>query len=162
MRLIEGIKIKIMQKKKEIRDRDYRYMAIPSETLPLYHDRFRSTNKNKIMLEKNDERVGKMLLESQDDNLIEFHKDFNDNPVKTKHPIKLHDGNPEFTKEGMKQGDIYKVLGQGFLENQNSTYEVALVTNNYVFMKDLLSNNIYPYSYKEINRMKGYNAIEQV
>lgn len=135
---------------------NYEYYSIVSETLPVYHDRFRTTNKNIVTLLETDDRFNKLRLEEQNGIPVEFHKEFN-NKI-SKHFGK-HTGLPDFQLEDMKQGLIFEVKGQGFLENLSSVYEVVLVTDEYVYVRNLQHNLIYLKSYKEIKRMKDLNAL---
>lgn len=58
------------------KEKHYVYKAIVSETLPVYHDRFKSTNKNTISIDETDDRFNKVRLESQGGTPVKFHKDF--------------------------------------------------------------------------------------
>lgn len=135
---------------------NYEYYSIVSETLPIYHDRFRTTNKNIVKLLDTDDRFNKLTLETQNDVPIKFHKEFEE---KTSKHFGKHTGLPDFQIEDMKQGLIFEVEGQGFLENSSSVYEIVLVTDQYVYVKNLEHNLIYLKSYKEIKRMKDLNAL---
>lgn len=136
---------------------NYEYYSIVSETLPIYHDRFRTTNKNIVKLLDTDDRFNKLTLETQNDVPIKFHKEFEENS--SKH-LGKHTGSPDFQIEDMKQGLIFEVKGRGFLENINTIYEIVLVTDQYVYVRSLEHNYIYPKSYKEIKRMKDMNALQ--
>lgn len=139
------------------RERNYEYRSIISETLPVYHDRFKSTNKNTITLSEEDDRFTKVNLEKQGDTPVKFHKNFSDSGNKG---FGKHTGELDFEMEGIRQGQIIEVDGCGFLENSNSVYEVILVTNKYVYLRNLEFNTIYPSSFKEIERMKDLNAFK--
>lgn len=139
------------------KEKNYAYRAIVSETLPVYHDRFRSTNKNTISIDETDDRFNKVRLESQGGTPVKFHKDFDYRESKN---FAKHTGNEEFEMHGMKQGLIMKISGEGFLENENDIYEAVLITNEYVYLRNLRYNTIYPKSYEEIKRIKDYNALE--
>lgn len=139
------------------KEKHYAYRAIVSETLPVYHDRFRSTNKNTISIDETDDRFHKVDLESQENIPVKFHREFNNNSNKN---FAKHTGNKEFEMHGMKQGLIIKISGGGFLENENDIYEAVLITNEYVYLRNLRYNTIYPKSYEEIKRIKDYNALE--
>lgn len=135
---------------------NYEYYSIISETLPIYHDRFRTTNKNIVKFLETDDRFNKLKLEEQNGIPVEFHKEFKE---KTSKHFGKHTGLPDFQFEDMKQGLIFEVEGQGFLENSSSVYEIVLVTDQYVYVKNLEHNLIYLKSYKEIKRMKDLNAL---
>ncbi|HHT96358.1 MAG TPA: hypothetical protein GXZ90_00460 [Clostridiales bacterium] len=142
----------------KIKNRNYRYHCILSETLPVYHDSFRTTDKNVIILNQNDDRINRLRLESQNGKPVKFHREFDSN----KRHLGKHTGNPEFTWNEIKQGQIYGVTGAGFLEDENHIYEISLITDEYVYFKNLEINYIYPRSYKEIKLMKELNAINLI
>lgn len=135
---------------------NYEYYSIVSETLPVYHDRFRTTNKNIVKLLETDDRFNKLMLEEQNGVPVEFHKEFKE---KSSKHFGKHTGLSDFEVEEMKQGSIFEVKGEGFLENSNSVYEVVLVTDRYVYVRNLEYNFIYLKSYKEIKRMRDMNAL---
>ena len=148
---------KLFNKINEInRRRNYEYYSIVSETLPIYHDRFRTTNKNIVKLSGTDDRINILKLETQNGVPVEFHKEFKENS--SKH-LGKHTGSSDFQVGDMKQGLILEVKGEGFLENMNSIYEIVLVTDQYVYTRDLEHNYIYPKSHKEIKGMKDMGAL---
>lgn len=157
MNLIKKIKQSIEDKKEAVENMNYRYHSIISQVLPVYHDRFRTTNKNTIKITADDDRMTKVNLESQDGTIIKFHKDFDNS---SSGGFGKHTGLPSFQKDGIEYGMIVNINGNGFLENENSVYEVILLTDRFVYMRNLQYNSIYPHSYEEIERMKSLRAFE--
>lgn len=137
---------KLIEKRK---NKNYRYIAITGEVLPYFHDKFRTTNKDVELINLEEDHIA-IIPEKQNDEIIKVHKDYTS-----------HTGNPSFEINGVRQGDIYKVQGQGFLGNIDSIKEVFLVTNNYVFFKES-DNGVRCYSHNELERMKSGNSLIQV
>lgn len=159
MKLIKVIMQAINDRKEVIKNRNYRYHSIVSQTLPLYHDRFKTTNKNTIKLEYGDYRLAKVNLESQDGVPIQFHKNFGDNSNKN---FCKSTGSLGFQKNGMEHGMVINIEGVGFLENEDSVYDVVLVTDEFVYMRNMEYNSVYPKSYREIEKMRSLNAFKTI
>lgn len=159
MKLIKTIMQAINEKKEIIENKSYRYHSIVSQTLPLYHDRFGTTNKNTVELSYGDDRITKLNLESQDGVPIQFHKDFGQKSSKN---FCKSTGSLDFQKNGIEHGMIINISGNGFLENEDSVYEVVLVTDEFVYMRNMEYNSVYPNSYREIEKMRSLNAFKTI
>ena len=117
------IKIKNWFKKTPI-DQQMRGMSWITETLPMYHDRARSTNKTiwtikKMMTDEVAEacRLGSSRLEHKDiADMVMLSQ--NGNPIRFKPNGKLLSHEPFFEKEGYKVGQIYSFERLGFLGEQ--------------------------------------------
>lgn len=139
--------------KNKIENKDYRFQAITSEFHPVFGDRFGVTNKRTVLLTEDDDLMGLTKLVSQNGEPVKFHKDF-DRYSKNKYK---HKGNLDFEINGVKSGMIYELKRTGYLENDNSMYEVILVTDDYVFTKLLGYGGIIIHSHNEIERFKNMN-----
>lgn len=136
--------------------RNRRYGAITSQVVPLFSDRFNTTNKEFTKLKVNDDRVDAVTLETQDGKPVLFHKDFKAFGRKSS----KHYGDLSFSRLGLKHGQVVTILGIGYLENRDSTYEVILITDRFVYLKDLSSGSVTEKSHKEIERMRRMNGLK--
>ena len=134
----------------KVKEKHFRYVAITNKILPLYHDKFRTTNKTVKLIDKKESIMG-ISPEHQDDIIVEIYKDY-----------EIHTSNPEFEVNGVREGDLYEFKGLGFLGNIDIIEEVFLVTNNYVFLKKAGENSISCYTHDEIGRMKSGNSLIQL
>ena len=144
------MKILINKIVNKVKEKHFRYVAITSKVLPLYHDKFRTTNKTVKLIDKREGVMG-ISPERQDDIIVEIYKEY-----------ESHTGNPEFEVNGVREGDLYELRGLGFLGNIDITEEVFLVTNNYVFLKKAGENPLSCYTHAEIERMKNGNSLVQL
>lgn len=131
--------------------------AIREERTTVFSDRFETTIKKLIEIADDDyDKMGLYSFETQDSQPVRFYKGFLD--LLGKYRGK-HQGDREFTKGGMTQGDIIKVTGQGYLSNREDGYKVILVTDDYVYIKNESTTEIDIKSHDEIKKMKSMNGI---
>lgn len=127
--------MKLFKKKPKV---NYKYGAIVSEVIPMFHDKFRSSNKTFKLIDGNcsviEAQNGKpIMFESSAEEVIEYSsKDLK------------HTGCPDFTFNGMRENLMYVVHGEGYMENYKNTYKVVLVTDRFVYSKNIQSES-YPY-----------------
>lgn len=137
-------------------DQQKRGMSWITETLPMYHDRARSTNKTiwtikKMMTDEVAEacRLGSSRLEHKDiADMVMLSQ--NGIPIRFKPNGKLLSHEPFFEKEGYKVGQIYSFERLGFLGDIDSIKQVFCVTDQYVLFKYLDSKGISAVSFKEL------------
>lgn len=149
--------------RRKLNDKDYRYKAIVGEVTPVFADRFETTNKDNILLERTDDRVNFVNLITQNGEIVEFHKNFDGLLADRKYKYK-HRGDVEFEVNGIKHDMVYSLDGIGYLENRVGLYRVILVSDQYVFTEALSSGGVIIHSHDEIQRFKDMNAfsIEKV
>lgn len=140
-----------------IRKRNYRYGAITNEVLPLFHDRFMCTNKEFTELTLDDKRLEKVQIETQNGEPVFFHKGFNESFEKGHGK---HYGDFTFSKSGLSHGDVVKIKNEGYLENRDNIYEVILITDRFVYLKNLTGGCISKRSHEEIERMRSMGGLE--
>lgn len=140
-----------------IKSRNLRYGAITNEVLPVFHDRFMCTNKEFTELTEGDKRISKVTLETQGGVPVKFYKGFDESFEKG---YGKHKGDLSFSKGGVTAGDVLKVSGGGYLENRNDIYEVILVTDRFVYIKNLGGNWFIIKSHDEIQRMRDMGGLE--
>lgn len=141
-----------------IESKNLRYGAITREVLPVFHDRFMRTTKYFTELTEDDNRLSKVTLETQNGVPVKFRKGFYTSYEKG---YGKHKGDLSFSKGGLTAGDIIKIVGAGYLENINDTYEVILVTDRFVYIKNLSSNGFIIESHEEIQKMREMGGLEQ-
>lgn len=134
-----------------IENRKLTYGYIGRQILPVFHDRFRSTNKDFVELSEEARRIKKHGLETQDEVPVKFYKGFKEGLGGSKKG--KHIGDESFSVGGMIQGKVVRIMGGGFLETTDDVYEVVLVTDKFVYMKNLRVNWITIKSHAEIERM---------
>lgn len=132
------------------RTRNYGYGSIVQEIIPVFHDRFKISNKTHKVFDKNDPLVNKLTMETQNGKKVQFHKEFEMNGEFI--------GCLEFSRDEIRPGLIYRSAGTGFLENGNSLSEVILVTDKFIYSKDIDSDFINILSHDEVERMKSMNG----
>lgn len=140
-----------------IKKRNYRYGAITNEVLPLFHDRFMCTNKEFTELTLDDKRIEKVQIETQNGKPVLFHKGFNESSEKG---YGKHYGDLTFSKSGLSHGDVIKIKNEGYLENRDNIYEVILITDKFVYLKNLTGGWISKKSHEEIERMRNMGGLE--
>ena len=156
--------------------RNYRYLMIRNEGLPVYHDRFQISNKTIILVEKqgrvsdssalivegkeysstfneirykHKKAYSKIKLECQNGISIQIYKNF-----------KRHTGNSDFDLNGFKQGDTFEIKGLGFLGDIDVIECVFLVTDEHVFTKGIIRERVYCYKHEELQRMRDGGALK--
>lgn len=140
----------------KVRDRNLIYGSIAREYLPVFHGKYMIKNKDFVELSEDDRRIEKLKLEEQDGVPVKFHKGFEDSFSKG---YGKHKGNPEFTAGGITQGDVIRIAGGGYLENGDEIYEAILVTDRFVYMKNLTNDGIIPFSHDEIDMIRNMGGI---
>lgn len=155
--------------------RNYRYLMITNEFMPIYHDKFQTSNKTIVLVEKQNKISGssalvvegreysstfdeirykykkaysEIRLESQNDNLIQIYKNF-----------KKHTGDPNFELNGFKEGITLEIKGLGFLGDINIIENIFLVTDKYIFTKGAINKGMSCYKHEELQRMKERGAL---
>lgn len=156
--------------------RHYRYLMITNEKLPVYHDRFQTTNKSIILVEKQKvvSNSSAVLVEgrvySDTFNEIKYkYKEVhssvelecqNGKPVQVYKNFKRHTGDPNFELNGFKQGDIFTIKSLGYLGDIDVIERVFLVTDRCVFTKGVIDKRVTCYKNEELLRMKEYDALK--
>ena len=136
--------------------KNLRYGAISRQYLPQFHDKYMTKNKDFVELEENDRRIEKLTLEKQDGVPVMFYTGFKDGFDKNHGK---HKGNPEFTVGGVTQGNLLRMVGGGYLGNLDDISEVMLVTDGFVYLKNLDNGGIIPYSHDEIETRRVSGGI---
>lgn len=130
--------------------RNHKYIGIRIIGVPRFSDKFNNTNKEIKQIDR-DAKYVSMEIEKQGNHVIEVKKS-----------IKKHNGNPAFEVNGVKQGNVYHTTGRGFLGNIEGTEEILLVTNNFVFIRNIDEGYENCHTHEEIARMKDYGAYELI
>lgn len=157
--------------------RNYRFLMVTGETLPIYHDRFQTTNKTIVLVERQEDipnsnatiikgrehssmfnnirreykksHIKNNILECQNGVPIQIYKNF-----------KKHTGKPIVLGNGIKEGMAFKISKLGFLGNSEHIYKVFLITDRYIFCKDPIDEKVVCYSHQELQRMKDGGALD--
>lgn len=130
------------------------------EVLPVFHDSACTTNKTVYIVNK--------LVEPNIYEAFELRNPFNKtvSPFRSQKAV-TQEGLPlkfdkkqnalnsiGLEKNGYREGVCIHIEGLGYLGDLKSTLKTWIVTDNYVFFKEIGKNSsIYVYSYAELNRM---------
>lgn len=130
--------------------RKHGYGAIVREVLPVFHCRFELTNKFHKVFDKDDPLVNSLTMETQNGVNVEFDMDFENNDKFI--------ADSEFVVNEVKSGMIYETSNSGFMENIQSIHEVVLVTDRFVYSKNINFGGISILSHNEVEKMKKMNG----
>lgn len=140
------------------RERNMLYGAVVREYIPVFHDKYMSKNKDLKIIEDLFVEHFKHQLETQNGIPIKFHKLFNETMYL---PENFHNGDLSFEKNGRKVGMKITMNGQGFLGNLSNTYIVELVTDKYVYLKNIEYNIVTLKSHEELDTIQSMGGLHQ-
>lgn len=149
---------KIKDKLKEKEMKRAVYGAIIDEIIPVFHDSFETSNKEFLEIEqnspllKNEKYLSK--LESQNGVLVKFKEGFE------YLDFGEHYGDPHFTKEGFVQEMKFKIHNAGYFRSKDLECKVVLVTDRFVYYRNLEEDYIDIISYNEIKEMMRKDSLE--
>jgi len=134
--------------------RNYKYIGVKVKGIPMFPDRFNRPNKDIVLVGKNEKYVS-VIVQKQGDKVIQVHEKFTHGKVK-------HNGDPEFEVNGVRQGQVYHLTGLGFMGDLEFMRKVILVTNDYVFLRDLEYGGINCSTHDEVKEMKEYGSFSLI
>lgn len=148
-----------MKIKKWFDSKRFRYGTIANEILPRFHDHFMSTNKEFLELEFDSKELFLHELETQDGVPVIFFKGFS-NIYSYGKKLGKHKADLKFEVNGMKAGRVIKLSNQGYLGNHQSIYEIILVTDRFVYMKEVKGKYMSIKSHRELNEMEKFGCLK--
>lgn len=141
---------------KQFKERNLVYGYISREIVPVFHDGLKTTNKTFLefntFFSNKDSELKEIPFESQNGKLVKFYKGFMGDIYNPKNTGK-HMGDVNFSMNGFKQGLSYRKSDIAFVD-KGSLYEVVLVTDKYVYSKNLESGVISIYKHEEMLKFK--------
>lgn len=154
----------------------YRFLMIANEILPIYHDKFRTTNKTIVLVENQEKVFGSVAVVVEG---REYSKTFNEirskykkvhtninlecqhgNPIQIYKNFKKHTGDSNFTLNDFKEGMILEINGLGFLGDIKVVKNIFLVTDKHVFVQNILDKGVGCYNHEELQRLKKYGSLK--
>lgn len=134
-----------------IKNVNYRYAYIKVHGVPVFADRYRLANKSLYSLKGTEELYRYVDKETQRGKEVLFHKNFyRFNRMKRNYK---HKGDLGFNKDGLYVGDVFEVGNRGYMENVSVYMKIILLTDKYVYGRNIEDGFLGIYSYEEVKRM---------